>query len=309
LEENVLKNLLIIGGSYFAGKTFIEELVKTGGYSIYVLNRGTRPLRLKEVTEIVCDRHDSAKVRELIPALEWQAVIDFCAYEKGDIKGILQNLPRSAQKYIYISTTTVYQNSHQLPMREDTLKLGGPLPEAGGDYAYKKLLLESELIENCKMLGIPYLILRPAFIYGQYNYAPRESYFFNLISRDETLILPSPPQALFSMVSVWDLARVVLKCVENQKVNNNSYNVCAEELISYDRILEVLETITSRKFNVRRQPARIITASGLPLPFPLEEHLIYSGTSLKDILNYQYLPFLQGMTLTYNWFFKRKSIE
>jgi nucleoside-diphosphate-sugar epimerase len=194
-------------------------------------------------------------------------------------------------------------------MQEDTPKLTGPLPGAGGDYAYKKLLLEGELKGFCEKQGISYLSLRPAFIYGQYNYAPRESYFFNLISRDETIILPSPPQALFSMVSVWDIAQICIACLKNQKVFNNAYNVCTEELISYDRILEVLETITSRKFNVRRQPPRLINASGIPLPFPLEEHLVYSGMRLKEILNFRYMSFFEGMMRTYNWFFKSPSIE
>jgi 2'-hydroxyisoflavone reductase len=303
-----LKNILIIGGSYFVGRTFVEALVKTGKYSLYVMNRGTKPLNLKNVIEIRCDRHNLSNLAKVIPPLDWDSVIDFCAYEPGDIKGLLQNLSGFVKQFIYISTATVYQNSLLLPMQEDAPVLSGPFSGPGGDYAYKKLLLEGELAELGEKQGIPYLSLRPAFIYGQYNYAPRESYFFNLVSRDEPIILPLPPQALFSMVSVWDVSKIIIACLENQRVFNNAYNVCTEELISYDRILEVLEKITSRKFNVRRQPTRLINASGIPLPFPLEEHLIYSGLRLKNILNYQYMSFLEGMTKTYNWFFKSTSL-
>ena len=40
-----MKNVLIIGGSYFVGRVFVEELLKEQGYSIYVLNRGRIPIR------------------------------------------------------------------------------------------------------------------------------------------------------------------------------------------------------------------------------------------------------------------------
>ena len=299
-----MKNVLVIGGSYFAGRTFVEELQHSGEYAPYVMNRGNRPLKLDGVKEIACERHDTGKIAELVPPLEWHAVVDFCAYEPGDIAMLLQNLPGSAQQYIYISTATVYQNSLRLPMQEDTPKLTGPQPGPGGDYAYKKLLLEGELKESCEGKGIAHVSLRPAFIYGQYNYAPRESYFFKLIDKGETIILPTPPQALFSMVSVWDMANICIACLGNEKVFNSAYTVCAEDMVSYDQIMEVLEAITSRKLNVRKQPSRLINASGIPLPFPLEEHLVYSGLLLKETLNYRYMSLLEGMTRTYNWFSK-----
>ena len=124
------------------------------------------------------------------------------------------------------------------------------------------------------------------------------------MARDETIILPTPPQALFSMVSVWDMAKICIACMGNEKVFNNAYTVCADDLVSYDLLMEVLEEITSKKYKVRRQPTRLINASGIPLPFPLEEHLVYSGSMLKEILNYRYMTLLEGMTKTYNWFSK-----
>jgi 5,10-methylene-tetrahydrofolate dehydrogenase/methenyl tetrahydrofolate cyclohydrolase len=44
-----MKNVLIIGGSYFVGKTFVEELRNSNEYVPYVMNRGTRTLKLDGV--------------------------------------------------------------------------------------------------------------------------------------------------------------------------------------------------------------------------------------------------------------------
>ncbi len=68
---------------------------------------------------------------------------------------LLQNLPGSVQQYIYIKTASVYQNSLRLPMKKDAPKPTGPPPGPGGDYAYKKLLLESEFKEFCGGRELP----------------------------------------------------------------------------------------------------------------------------------------------------------
>lgn len=302
-----MKNILVVGGSYFVGKVFVEELRNHSEYAIYVMNRGNRPLNLEGVKEIVCDRHDALSIEQVVPSLEWHAVVDFCAYDPNDVNVLLYCLPGSLQQYIYISTTTVHQNSLSLPMGEDCPKLTCPLPGPYGDYGYKKWLIELKLKDICEAKGIAHTSLRPAFIYGKYNYAPRESYFFNLIADGKPMIVPPPPQALFSVVSVWDIAKVCIACLGNEKVFNNAYNVSTDELISYDRLIGVLETIISRKLTIQRMRISEIDAKRIPLPFPLDEHLIYSGALLQQTLNYEYMPFLEGMRKTYNWYFGVES--
>lgn len=301
-----MKNVLVIGGSYFVGRVFVEELRNRGEYSIHVMNRGHRPLGLEGVNEVVCDRKDAAGLQLALPPLEWDAVVDFCAYDPEDVSTLIDNLPAPPHEYVYISTASVHQDSLTLPMTKSTPRLPGPLPPPVGDYAYKKWLTEQRLADLCDSRGIAYISLRPAFIYGKYNYAPRESYFFDLIARDEPVIVPFAPQALFSMVSVWDVARICIACLGNEKVTNSAYIVCSEELISYDRIIQVLEEITSKSLDVQRQPVRIIETQRIPLPFPLTEHLIYSGLPLQEALQYRYMTFLDGMTETYDWYFKKQ---
>ena len=62
-----MKNVLVIGGSYFVGRIFVEELVKEEDYCIYVFNRGNRPLRLGEVTELIGDREKEDDIRNVRP--------------------------------------------------------------------------------------------------------------------------------------------------------------------------------------------------------------------------------------------------
>lgn len=297
-----MKNVLVIGGSYFAGRVFVEELLGCGGYVPCVVNRGSRPLGLEGVHEIACDRHDTARMASAIMPREWHAVVDFCAYAPGDIATVLRHLPGTVRQYIYISTSTVCRHSAHLPMSEESAAIAGPSGGPEGAYACDKWLLEGELERCCDERAVPHVSLRPAFVYGKYNYAPRESYFFDLIGRGEPIVVPQPPQALFSMVSVWDLAKICIACLGNEAVGGGAYMVCAEELVSYDLLIEILETITARKLDVRRQSVRILNAARLPLPFPLEEHLVYSGARLSRLLGYRYLSLAEGMARTYDWY-------
>ncbi len=302
-----VKNLLIVGGSYFVGRVLVAELLRRTGWTIHVMNRGKRPLRLAGVREIVCDRRDPAAIERELPALDWHAVVDLCAYRPADVSLLLRHLPGTVRQYVFISTATVLQSSSALPMDEDSPTLTAPLPGPGGEYGYQKRLAELEVEKLCGERAIPHVSLRPPFIYGAYNYAPRESYFFDLVARGETIVVPAAPQALFSMVSVWDVAGVCIACLGNERISGRAWIVAPDELVSYDRLIEVLEAAAGKQLDLRRQPPRVIEAKGIPLPFPLTEHLVYSGARLREALPYEYTPFAQGMARTYAWLAQRTA--
>jgi nucleoside-diphosphate-sugar epimerase len=302
-----VKNVLVIGGSYFVGRVFVEELRARGGHAIHVLNRGRKPLGLDGVHEIACDRHDTEALRRLVPALDWHAVIDFCAYRPEEVAGLLENLPGSVRRYVLISTATVLQASRELPMSEDSPRLSEPLPGPGGDYGYLKRLAEDEAERTCRARGIEYVGLRPTFIYGAHNYAPRESYFFELAQKGETILVPEAPQALFSMVSVWDVARVCISSLDDDGVCGGSWIVTSDELVCYDRLLDVLAGLVGAALDVQHKPVRILETRGVPLPFPLTEHLAYSGARLRNLLSFSYTPLAEGLARTYDWYREQRA--
>ena len=305
-KERKMKNILIIGGSYFAGKVLVEELIREKEYNIFVFNRGNVPLKWPKVTELVGDREKEADIKNAIPDKEWFAVVDFCAYTPDHIEKILRCLPGTFNHYIFISTTTVNTNSLDLPIRENALKLSGPQPEMGpyADYGYNKWLAERLLEAECKKKHANYTSLRPAVIYGEYNYAPRESYFFDLIAEKKPVVIPENGLALFSFVWVVDLARIIIKCLGNKNVFNEAFNISAEELVSYPRLVEVFKEISGKDFETVKMGIDEINQKRIPLPFPLDDHLIYSGRKIQKILDFDYTPFIKGMHSTYNYYQK-----
>ena len=292
-----MKNVLIIGGSYFAGRILVEELAKESNCAIHVFNRGRRPLGMASVTELIGDREQAEQIRGAIPVKEWDAVVDFCAYTPMQIKTMLDNLPGKIGQYIFISTTSVYQQSRQLPIAEDGLQLTGAQPglDSYATYGYDKVMAESMLRQSCESRGIPYTILRPAIIYGYYNYAPRESYFFDLLRSHRPIVIPQHDLALFSFIWVVDMARMIIRCIDDERTHTQTFNLASDELVSYSRIVEVLGEITGKTIEPVRMPAAEIDRQGIPLPFPMNEHLVYSGAKIKRLFDFEYTPFKKGL--------------
>jgi len=303
-----MKNVLVIGGSYFVGKVFVEELSQLPDYAIYVMNRGRVPMNMKGITEIKCDRHDTEALEDAIPPLTWDAVVDFCAYTPEDIATMISALPSHAiSQYIFISTASIYEKTNDLPISEGAAPLAGPQQGPHGDYAYNKHLAEEELKNQCAENNIPWTVLRPTFIYGKYNYAPREKYFFDLIREQETIIIPDNELALFTFVSVWDVARAIIECMGNKNAYTKAFNLSGEELISYPRFIDVLRIITGENICVEYMSVKQIDVQGIPLPFPLDEHLVYAGTLIEKEIGFSYTPFLDGMKATYAWYKQKRS--
>lgn len=67
--------ILIIGGSYFLGKRFME--IAAISHDVSIINRGSRPLNKSNITEYVMGRRDSFKISG-IPDRHFDVIVDFC---------------------------------------------------------------------------------------------------------------------------------------------------------------------------------------------------------------------------------------
>ena len=158
-----MKRILVLGGSYFAGRAFTVLASKDGNFELHIVNRGSRPLGpMANVTEFVCDRNDAAKLAGILPGGEYDAVVDFCAYHVGDIAKILEALHDRIRQYIFISTSSVYDRRDNSPMKETDRVMN--LKDVGrenflDDYIREKLLLETELMQACTIYRLPHTVL------------------------------------------------------------------------------------------------------------------------------------------------------
>ncbi|AVR89959.1 SDR family oxidoreductase [Thauera aromatica] len=305
------KRVLVIGGSYFSGRVFVEEALKMPDVELHVFNRGRLPLHMDGVTEHVGDRERPEQVRDAIPAGQWDAVIDFCAYTPDHVKALLANLRGSVGQYLLISTTTVYRKTTQQPVDERAPLLDGPQPELGeyADYGYHKCLAEEAARGECARRGIALTVLRPAIIYGYYNYAPRETYFFDRLRAREPIVIPEPGASHFNFIWVVDMARLLWACIGEPRAFDETFNLASAEAVSYARIVDALGEITGKAVDTLPLPAAEIARRKLPLPFPIDEDLVYDGTKIDRLFGFEHTPFHVGLreALKYYLMVKRRE--
>ncbi len=305
------KRVLVIGGSYFSGRVFVEEALKMPDVELHVFNRGRLPLHMDGVTEHVGDRERPEQVRDAIPDGQWDAVVDFCAYTPAHVEALLANLRGSVGQYLLISTTTVYRKTTQQPVDERAPLLDGPQPELGeyADYGYHKCLAEEAAHRECARRGIALTVLRPAIIYGYYNYAPRETYFFDRLRAREPIVIPEPGASRFNFIWVVDMARLLWACIGEPRTFGETFNLASAEAVSYARIVDALGEITGKAVDTLRLPAAEIARRKLPLPFPIDEDLVYDGTKIDRLFGFEHTPFHTGLreALKYYLMVKRRE--
>lgn len=287
--------ILVMGGSYFLGKAFVEAAADW--YEVTVYNRGNNPLNMDNVTQIKGDRHNANELSQLNQC-EYEIIVDFCAYEEGDIKAILSSLKTIPKQYILISTVDVYERGLGHLLAEDapfeTRNFGS---EAGG-YILGKVALEKEL-QKCASDVMAYTVFRPAFLYGPDNYAPRESIYFNWIEQAGQILHPADATGEFQLVYVQDVVRAILSAIGNTAAYNQAYNLTGSRMETYDSFAEALENIYGKTFEKVEITVSTVYEKGIPLPFPLTEAESnwYDGTKALTLIG-EYTSLGDGLVMT-----------
>lgn len=317
MEEQ--KKILVIGGSYFYGRVFVMEAAREQNkYHITVLNRGTYSMEEFGVTQITGDRHDPTVYA--MCAKDYDAVIDFCAYSAGDVETVIQSIGGRIGQYVLISTVDVYERGSGICKTEKhALELRTFAGEAGA-YIAGKVALEKEVHKVCGDKGIPYTILRPAILYGPYNYAPRESAYIQMMVVNHMLPCFTDADGSFQFVYVKDAVHAILRVVGNKEAYGQAYNLCQDEIVTYDSFFRTLREAaeqTAVQENSMAE-ARAVTeelqeisvtveeavTQQIPLPFPATaaETELCSNEKSKRELGLEYIDFTEGMGRTYRAF-------
>ena len=286
-----------MGGSYFLGKHFVNLSAKNNEVTIFT--RGNNPLGLSNIKEIVGDRNKEEDLRQLKDK-NFDIVVDFCAYNPKDIENVIKTFDTKIKQYIFISTVDVYKKGTNKIITEQSPLETTVYEGEVGKYILGKVALEKELSECCKKENIAFTSLRPVFIYGVDNYAPRENIFFNWIEKAGQVLFPENADGYFQMIYVDDLAEIINNVCGNKDYYNKAINICGEGIYTYETFLEELRKGCNKDFQKIPISVKDIIAQGIPLPFPLtvEESEHYSSnetdlekfyrTKLSDGLNKAY---------------------
>lgn len=288
--------ILVIGGSYFLGKSFVKMAAKD--HIVSVFNRGNRPFKDNRIRQFIGDRHDANALAKL-KGQSFDAVVDFCAYQKGDIAQIFAELDGSFKQYIFVSTCDVYERGLQQNLDENAPFERRNFGGEAGDYIAGKVALEEELMKASEHYRVPYTSIRPAFIYGPDNYAPREGIYFHWISQAGQILHPVDATGQFQLVYVEDVAKALLNAIGNRKAFGKAYNLAPIQMETYDSFADALAKSVDTAFERIPVTVDMVQEKGIMLPFPLtkEESNRYDGRKALELIE-SYTELTEGLKKT-----------
>lgn len=293
-------NLLVVGGSYFYGRVFVILAAKE--HNVTVVNRGTYSMEEFDVAQITGERHDPAVWKQCRE--KYDAIVDFCAYSPGDVTCVLENLAGSTSQYVLISTVDVYRRGTGLVLDEAAPLEDRQFPGETGSYISGKVALEGEVRKQCEARGIAWTLLRPAILYGPYNYAPRESLYIRMMVQEHILPDITDADGHFQMIYVKDGAVAVLKCLGNPMAYGQAYNLCQDQATDYRTLFSQLRRASGEEIRSIPMTAQEAERRGVPLPFAVyaAESENYSNEKGKRELGISYTPTDESISKTYKAF-------
>lgn len=221
-DSKCSKSVLVMGGSYFIGKLIVEELVQKG-YRVYTLNRGTKPETNPAIYRILCDRNDPLKMKIALKGLAFDAVIDVCGLNQRQAEILTDALDcSSVVKFVFISSSAVYAVDHISPPYKETDRLEEN--RYWTFYGKDKIEAEAYYQKYFQPLSANLVIVRPPYVYGEYNYVQRESFLFDHILNQMPVIIPAANCRL-QFIYGRDLASVIARLLEIAALEHSVYNV------------------------------------------------------------------------------------
>lgn len=203
--------ILVTGGTVFVSR-YIAEYFAARGNEVYVLNRNTKP-QSAGVNLIACDRAD---IGRKLKNMCFDVVLDVTAYNSDDINNLLDALEHF-DSYVMISTSAVYPDTLSIPYKE-TDECG--FNRFWRDYGMNKIAAEVALKKRVPNA----YILRPCYIYGEYNNLYREAFVFDCAQSGAPFYMPGDGSMPLQFIHVEDLCRLI-EVILNKKPSQKIYNV------------------------------------------------------------------------------------
>lgn len=220
--------LLVLGGTSFAGRHVVEQALLEG-HHVTTFNRGhTNPELFPEVRKLHGDR-SSGDYAALDAAGPFDAVVDVSAYFPRAVREAIRALSHSEVNgpYILISSISVYGEPQGQVDGEgftETSPLAAlpagvdPATEDvnGGNYGPLKVLAEEEAKKH---LPAGVMVIRPGLIVGPHDPTDRFTYWVRRMAEGGEVLAPEGPTAATTQViDARDLARWIVHSASAARV-------------------------------------------------------------------------------------------
>lgn len=272
--------ILVLGGTRFFGIHMVNDLIEKG-HEVTIATRGNTPDFFSDsVSRIRFERTDEDSIKAVIAGTHYDVIIDKIAYCSNDIRKIMESA--DCDKYIYMSSTAVYNPLHPDTVEEDFDGMSGELIWCDRkDYPYDVIKRHAEYALWQKYPEKNWIAVRYPFVTGKDDYTTRLYFYVEHVMKQ----LPMKIDNLDSQMSFIrsDEAGEFLSFLVDKDFKG-AVNGSSHGTVSIREILDYLKQETGLD--------AILSDDGEPAPYNGEpeysintskaESLGYKFTDLKD---------------------------
>lgn len=206
--------ILVIGGTRFVGRHFVDAALENG-HEITLFNRGQSNAELYPNVENLVGDRTVADDLAVFEGRKWDVVVDTCGYVPRIVRMSAEKLANVVDRYLFISTISVYQPMSQPNMDEDAplQTLQDPAVEeiTGETYGGLKVLCEQVVDEIFPGRA---LHVRPGMIVGPHDPTDRYTYWAVRATQGGETLIPGKPERPVQMIDGRDLGKFILHLIE-----------------------------------------------------------------------------------------------
>ncbi len=247
---------LVTGANGFIGSHLCTALVEKGVF-VYALQRSAKSNNVKYNKYV-----DEGKIKVLrgdvttlntneLPKVNyifhiagkvsvWGKLKDFLKINLGGTSKLLDYAKTCPLKnFTYLSSVAVYGFYGYKNIKED-----GEMKPFKNPYSLSKLQTENYVKDYCTKNNIPYVVIRPGNVYGEYDYT--SSYQIYTRVKKEKMLISAGGKYESCFVYVGNLAEAIIYTALNEKCHNTDYNVADN-----NDTLKMYLTDVAKAFGVR----------------------------------------------------------
>ena len=247
--------VLVIGAMGHIGSYLVPELV-LAGHSVYAVSRGNRQPYGKDeaIWDKVVTVHASREelvASDIFEREHFDAVCDLVAFSVDQVRSITDKLVND-EFYLQIGSIWAYGSKLYVPVDESH-----PHNAVKGSYGDKKGLIEDYLLEKSKKGELRCTVVHPGHIsakeWDPVNPAGNDrTDIYDKIRAAEEIILPHFGIATLHHVHSYDLAQIIMACLEKQDIaNGEAFIATAESTMTMRAIAEGLYRHFGHEPNIR----------------------------------------------------------
>lgn len=208
--------ILVIGGTQFVGRHFVEAAL-AAGHQVTVFHRGQTGADLFPQAERLLGDRDGDLAGLAASAADggWDATVDVCGYFPDQVARLADALGAQAGRFLLVSSVSAYVDPPAAGIGEDaplaTLADEGVRQVTAQTYGGLKAACERVAVQR---FGGSTLLVRPTYVVGPWDPTGRFTYWVRRIARGGDVLVPGPADQAVQVIDARDLAAWMLGLIE-----------------------------------------------------------------------------------------------